>query len=79
MAIKLPNLQHIPELYKQIQYPGQRRQVDVKLVLTAYLTRDVKGKNFIRTYLWMSTIDFSTWNPLRNITPIFHHLISYPN
>ena len=36
--IKLPNPKHISKPYEQMQYPGQRVQIDVKYVLAACLT-----------------------------------------
>ena len=32
MAVKLPNPKYIPKPYEQMQYPGQRGQIDVKFV-----------------------------------------------
>lgn len=32
MAVKLPNPKYVPKLYEQMQYPGQRVQIDVKYV-----------------------------------------------
>lgn len=32
MAIKLPNPKYTPKPYEQVQYPGQRVQIDVKFV-----------------------------------------------
>ena len=32
MAVKLPNPKYIPKPYEQMQYPGQRVQIDVKFV-----------------------------------------------
>ena len=32
MAEKLPNPKYIPKPYEQMQYPGQRVQIDVKFV-----------------------------------------------
>ena len=32
MAVKLPNPKYIPKPYEQMQYPGQRAQIDVKYV-----------------------------------------------
>ena len=32
MAVKLPNPKYIPKPYEQMQYPGQRVQVDMKVV-----------------------------------------------
>ena len=37
MAVKLPNPKYIPKPYEQMQYPGQRIQIDVKFVPAACL------------------------------------------
>jgi len=46
MAIKPPNPKYIPKPYEQMQYPGQRVQIDVKHVPSACLTGDAKGHKF---------------------------------
>lgn len=46
MSVKLPNPKYIPKPYEQMQYPGQRIQIDVKFVPDACLVGDVKGKKF---------------------------------
>ena len=46
MAVKLPNPKYIPKPYEQMQYPGQRIQIDVKFVPDACLVGDAKGKKF---------------------------------
>lgn len=46
MAVKLPNPKYIPKPYEQMQYPGQRIQIDVKFVPDACLVSDAKGKKF---------------------------------
>ena len=46
MAIKPPNPKYIPKPYEQIQYPGQRVQIDVKFVPDACIVGDAKGKKF---------------------------------
>lgn len=38
MAVKLPNPKYIPKPYEQMQYPGQRVQIDVKFVSEACST-----------------------------------------
>lgn len=37
MAVKLPNPKYVPKPYEQMQYPGQRVQIDVKYVPAACL------------------------------------------
>lgn len=46
MAVKLPNPKYIPKPYEQMQYPGQRGQIDVKFVPAACLTGEAKGQKF---------------------------------
>ena len=46
MAVKLPNPKYIPKPYEQMQYPGQRVQIDVKFVPDACIVGDAKGKKF---------------------------------
>ena len=40
MAVKLPNPKYIPKPYEQMQYPGQRVQIDVKFVPASCLVGD---------------------------------------
>ena len=46
MSIKPPNPKYIAKPYEQMQYPGQRVQIDVKFVPDACIVGDAKGKNF---------------------------------
>lgn len=46
MAVKLPNPKYIPKPYEQMQYPGQRIQIDVKYVPNACLVGDAAGQKF---------------------------------
>lgn len=46
MAVKLPNPKYIPKPYEQMQYPGQRIQIDVKFVPSACLVGDAAGQKF---------------------------------
>ena len=41
--VKLPNPKYIPKPYGQMQYPGQRCQIDVKFVPTACLVGAATG------------------------------------
>ena len=41
-----PNPKYIPKPYEKMQYPGQRVQVDVKVVPTACIVGDAKGEKF---------------------------------
>ena len=44
--VKLPNPKYIPKPYEQMQYPGQRVQIDVKFVPSACLVGDAAGQKF---------------------------------
>jgi transposase InsO family protein len=46
MAVKPPNPKYIPKPYEQMQYPGQRVQVDVKFVPSACLVGQAAGEKF---------------------------------
>ena len=46
MAVKPPNPKYIPKPYEQMQYPGQRVQIDVKFVPDSCLVGEAKGKKF---------------------------------
>ena len=46
MAIKPPNPKYIPKPYEQMQYPGQRVQIDVKFVPDACIVGESKGQKF---------------------------------
>lgn len=46
MAAKPPNPKYIPKPYEQMQYPGQRVQIDVKFVPEACIVGDAKGQKF---------------------------------
>ena len=43
MAVKLPNPKYIPKPYEQMQYPGQRGQIDVKFVPEVCIVGQEKG------------------------------------
>lgn len=43
MAVKLPNPKYIPKPYEQMQYPGQRGQIDVKFVPDVCIVGQEKG------------------------------------
>ncbi|MDO4581400.1 MAG: DDE-type integrase/transposase/recombinase [Bacillota bacterium] len=46
MAVKLPNPKYIPKPYEQMQYPGQRGQIDVKFVPSACLAGEAAEQKF---------------------------------
>ena len=45
-AVKLPNPKYTPKPYEQMQYPGQRGQIDVKFVPTSCLAGQARGHKF---------------------------------
>ncbi len=46
MAVKLPNPKYIPKPYEQMQYPGQRGQIDVKFVSLSCLAGESREHKF---------------------------------
>jgi transposase InsO family protein len=46
MAVKPANPKYVPKPYEQMNYPGQRVQIDVKHVPMACMVGDAKGKKF---------------------------------
>lgn len=46
MAVKPANPKYIPKPYEQMQYPGQRVQIDVKHVPASCLVGDAQGQKF---------------------------------
>ena len=46
LAVKPPNPKYIPKPYEKMLYPGQRVQIDVKVVPAACIVGDAKGKKF---------------------------------
>ena len=46
MAVKPPNPKYIPKPYEKMLYPGQRVQIDVKVVPAACIVGDATGKKF---------------------------------
>ena len=59
MEVKLPNPKYIARPYEQMQYPGQRVQIDVKFVPEACIVDEAKGKSFINTPPLTNTPDFA--------------------
>lgn len=58
MAVKPPNPKYIPKPYEQMQYPGQRVQVDVKHVPAACLVNEAEGQKF---YQYTAIDEYSRW------------------
>ena len=46
MAVKPPNPKYIPKPYEQMQYPGQRVQIDVKFVPAACIVNNIDGEKY---------------------------------
>ena len=46
MAVEPPNPKYIPKPYEQVQYPGQRIQIDVKFVPAVCIACNEGGKKF---------------------------------
>ncbi len=44
MAVKPPNPKYVAKPYEQMQYPGQRIQIDVKFVPAVCLVNEAKGE-----------------------------------
>lgn len=59
MAVKLPNPKYVPKPYQQMDYPGQRIQIDVKFVPSACLKNsEVLGKKFFQ---YTAIDEYSRW------------------
>ena len=80
MAVKLPNPKYIPKPYEQMQYPGQRIQIDVKFVPDVCLVGEAKGKKF---YQYTAIDEYSRFRFLEAFeehstytsTVFLHHLL----
>lgn len=48
VPVKPPNPKYIPKPYEQMMYPGQRVQVDVKVVPSACIVGDAEGQKFFQ-------------------------------
>lgn len=58
MAVKPPNPKYIPRPYEQMQYPGQRIQIDVKHVPSACLVNGARDQKF---YQYTAIDEYSRW------------------
>lgn len=58
MAVKAPNPKYIPKPYEQMEYPGQRIQIDVKCVPSACLVNEAAGQKF---YQYTAIDEYSRW------------------
>ena len=61
MAIKPKNPKYIPKPYEQMNYPGERVQIDVKFVPAACLVGAAAGKKF---YQYTAIDEFSRYRYL---------------
>lgn len=55
---KLPNPKYLPKPYEQMSYPGQRVQIDVKVVPSSCLVNEAKGQKF---YQYTAIDEYSRW------------------
>ena len=58
LASKTPNPKYVPKPYEQMNYPGQRIQIDVKFVPSVCLVNEAKGLKF---YQYTAIDEFSRW------------------
>lgn len=58
MAVHPPNPKYVPKPYEQMQYPGQRIQIDVKFVPSACLASQAEGQHF---YQYTAIDEYSRW------------------
>lgn len=58
MAVKPPNPKYVAKPYEQMQYPGQRIQIDVKFVPSVCLVNEAKGQRF---YQYTAIDEYSRW------------------
>lgn len=58
MAEKVPNPKYIPKPYEKMYYPGQRVQIDVKVVPSACIVGEAKGEKF---YQYTAIDEFSRY------------------
>ena len=56
MAVKLPNPKYIPKPYEQMQYPGQRVQIDVKFVPNVCMVGQEKGTKWYQYTLYYRVV-----------------------
>lgn len=58
ISTKPANPKYVPKPYEQMQYPGQRIQIDVKFVPSVCLVNGAKGKKF---YQYTAIDEYSRW------------------
>lgn len=57
-AVKPANPKYVAKPYEQMQYPGQRIQIDVKFVPSVCLVNEAKGERF---YQYTAIDEYSRW------------------
>ena len=65
MAVKPPNPKYIPKPYEKMLYPGQRVQIDVKVVPSACIVGAAQGENF---YQYTAIDEYSRFRYLEAFT-----------
>lgn len=70
IRVKLANPKYIAKLYEQMQYPGQRIQIDVKLVPSLCLVNESQGSASISTLPLMNIPDGVSLRLFRSIVSI---------
>ena len=58
LAVKPDNPKYVAKPYEQMQYPGQRIQIDVKFVPSICLVNEAKGQHF---YQYTAIDEYSRW------------------
>lgn len=58
MAVKPVNPKYVAKPYEQMEYPGQRVQIDVKFVPSVCLVNEAKGQKF---YQYTAIDEYSRW------------------
>lgn len=58
MAVKPPNPKYVAKPYEQMEYPGQRIQIDVKFVPSSCLVNEAKGQTFFQ---YTAIDEYSRW------------------
>lgn len=74
MAVHPPNPKYIPKPYEQMDYPGQRIQVDVKFVPSVCLKNSkVVGKKFFQ---YTAIDEYSRWRFVEALKEVTERIMS---
>ena len=74
MAVHPPNPKYIPKPYEQMDYPGQRIQVDVKFVPSVCLKNSkVVGKKFFQ---YTAIDEYSRWRFVETLKEVTERIMS---